>query len=57
MSAQGSLSSTPKAGGVGAGRETAHPSCGGSRGAIGALYFINGKGDILIQRTYRDDIE
>lgn len=25
--------------------------------SIGALYFINGKGDVLVQRTYRDDIE
>ena len=24
---------------------------------IGALYFISTKGDVLIQRTYRDDIE
>eukprot|EP00887_Chlorella_sp_A99_P007974 scaffold12.g7974.t1 len=25
--------------------------------SLGALYFINGKGDVLIQRTYRDDID
>jgi hypothetical protein len=48
-----SLQSTPRVGG--GAREAL--SSGGSRGAIGALYFINGKGDILIQRTYRDDIE
>ena len=24
---------------------------------IGALYFISGRGDVLIQRLYRDDIE
>lgn len=25
--------------------------------SLGALYFINGRGDVLIQRIYRDDIE
>lgn len=25
--------------------------------SLGALYFINGRGDVLIQRLYRDDIE
>ncbi|PSC73641.1 AP-2 complex subunit mu [Micractinium conductrix] len=30
------------------------PSCNES---LGALYFINGRGDVLIQRIYRDDIE
>ncbi|PRW57884.1 AP-2 complex subunit mu [Chlorella sorokiniana] len=25
--------------------------------SMGALYFINGRGDVLIQRIYRDDIE
>ena len=25
--------------------------------ACSALYFLNLKGDILIQRTYRDDVE
>ncbi|GAB4823488.1 hypothetical protein N2152v2_010534 [Parachlorella kessleri] len=54
MSAQGSLQSTPRAG---QSRDKETLSSGGSRGAIGALYFINGKGDILIQRTYRDDID
>jgi len=24
---------------------------------IGALYFISGRGDVLLQRLYRDDIE
>lgn len=24
---------------------------------IGAIYFISGRGDVLIQRLYRDDIE
>lgn len=25
--------------------------------SLGALYFINGRGDVLIKRIYRDDIE
>ncbi|KAK2078228.1 hypothetical protein QBZ16_004097 [Prototheca wickerhamii] len=25
--------------------------------ALGALYFISGRGDVLIQRTYRDDVD
>ncbi|KAI3425743.1 hypothetical protein D9Q98_007719 [Chlorella vulgaris] len=28
-----------------------------SNESLGALYFINGRGDVLIQRIYRDDIE
>lgn len=26
-------------------------------GCCSALYFLNLKGDVLIQRTYRDDVE
>jgi hypothetical protein len=42
-------------------RLTAHTPDRAARAAmsshIGGLWFINGRGDVLIQRLYRDDVE